>query len=525
MENHSDSSIPPLSYLEKAPIINEENISPDSEDKEHTVNEAIDRIQKLEEEIKVLEEKKSLIAMISRMIKPLSACSNQNSSVIVASSNVVFILIQSISGRPLAEIFMVFDEYNAEILQANINVRQEFMTILPFPCHLLDLYSIAMAATYLIVFLCITFTTQSRPCYANDAGAGFVIPLIHRDSPLSPFYNPYLTSTERVGLAINCSISRLNYLQSIQSKSSSKDISPEFFGERGEFVMMYYIGTPPFQVYGVMDTGSADIWLQCDPCTLCYKQTMPFFNPSKSSSYTNVSCFSLLCKGYVCDEATFACLNQQTYGDGTRMKGNLVEDVFTFIDSDHNNVQVGSLAFTCAHELRGGYFEGMQGGVVGLNPQELSLISQLTIKKFSYCMVLYEDEGSMSRLYVGSQAVISGTTYTFLPGKLLDNLAEILRKATDLPERDSRSGFQICFEGSLDDLSLAPDITIHFNGADLILSKETTYVEVSERLQCLAFLPAKSHAVLGNFHQRNYFVGYDLENQLVSFAPVDCSMF
>ncbi|CAB4262773.1 unnamed protein product [Prunus armeniaca] len=32
-------------------------------------------------------------------------------------------------------------------------------------------------------------------------------------------------------------------------------------------------------------------------------------------------------------------------------------------------------------------------------------------------------------------------------------------------------------------------------------------------------------STFGNIQQRNYFVGYDLEQRVVSFAPVDCATF
>jgi len=47
----------------------------------------------------------------------------------------------------------------------------------------------------------------------------------------------------------------------------------------GEFLMTYSVGTPPFKLYGIVDTGS--------DCEHCYNQTTPIFNPLKSSSYKN----------------------------------------------------------------------------------------------------------------------------------------------------------------------------------------------------------------------------------------------
>ncbi|KAG4399070.1 hypothetical protein GLYMA_08G166301v4 [Glycine max] len=45
---------------------------------------------------------------------------------------------------------------------------------------------------------------------SSEGLRGFSIDLIHRDSPLSPFYNPSLTPSERITDAALSSSSRLN---------------------------------------------------------------------------------------------------------------------------------------------------------------------------------------------------------------------------------------------------------------------------------------------------------------------------
>ncbi|AES68109.1 eukaryotic aspartyl protease family protein, putative [Medicago truncatula] len=93
---------------------------------------------------------------------------------------------------------------------------------------------------------------------------GFSVELIHRDSFKSLLYHPTETKFERI-----------------------------------------------FNVYGSIDTGSDLVWLQCKPCNICYKQTSPIFNPSKSSSanvkldskgafltiYEGIECFAFFFPG------------------------------------------------------------------------------------------------------------------------------------------------------------------------------------------------------------------------------------
>ena len=59
-------------------------------------------------------------------------------------------------------------------------------------------------------------------------------------------------------------------------------------------------------------------------------------------------------------------------------------------------------------------------------------------------------------------------------------------------------------------------------------TRQTTYVEGKKGLLCLAMLSSNSLwklSILGNIQQQNYYVGYDLETQVVSFSPVDCANF
>ena len=67
-----------------------------------------------------------------------------------------------------------------------------------------------------------------------------------------------------------------------------------------EYVVNVGLGTPKKEFTLVMDTGSDLLWTQCRPCKLgklkgCYKQRHPIFDPSKSSTYTKITCPSNTC--------------------------------------------------------------------------------------------------------------------------------------------------------------------------------------------------------------------------------------
>lgn len=63
----------------------------------------------------------------------------------------------------------------------------------------------------------------------------------------------------------------------------------------GNYLVSLGLGTPAKQFLLEMDTGSPLTWTQCQPCQTCYNQTDPIFNPSASSTYSNIPCPSSNC--------------------------------------------------------------------------------------------------------------------------------------------------------------------------------------------------------------------------------------
>lgn len=63
----------------------------------------------------------------------------------------------------------------------------------------------------------------------------------------------------------------------------------------GEYFTRVGIGSPARGFYMSVDTGSDVSWLQCRPCTNCYQQTDPIFDPTSSPTYRPISCNSQQC--------------------------------------------------------------------------------------------------------------------------------------------------------------------------------------------------------------------------------------
>lgn len=194
-------------------------------------------------------------------------------------------------------------------------------------------------ATYypniLFVFLTtLTFSTLSfcRIPFNEKLKGGFTMQLIHRDSPKSPFYNPTETTFEQLNRAFHRSFHRVNHFYP-KSKVSQNTPQSVITSNQGEYLVKYSIGTPPFDVMGIADTGSDLIWSQCKPCDQCYNQTNPLFEPLKSSTYKPVSCYSKVCQSlgqtYCYSNSEPNCEYTMSYGDGSHSEGTLAFDMLT----------------------------------------------------------------------------------------------------------------------------------------------------------------------------------------------------
>lgn len=436
----------------------------------------------------------------------------------------------------------------------------------------------------MILFLLFT-TLESTVRPMAPTEGGFTARLIHRDSPLSPFYDHAVTDTARIEATVHRSRSRLNYLYYNMLSENTLDndvsLSPTLVNEGGEYLMSFNIGNPPSQVLGFADTSNGLIWVQCSDCnSQCEPEkggpTTKFLS-SKSFTYEMEPCGSNFCNSLTgfqtCNSSDKWCKYRLVYEDNKATSGILSSDSFSFDTLDGKLVDVGYLNFGCSEAPLTGDIQSSTGSV-GLNQTPLSLISQLGIKKFSYCLVPFNNLGSTSKMYFGSLPVTSGgqtpllypnsdayyvkvlgisvgnddphfdgvfdvydvrdgwiidsgTTYSSLETDAFDSLLAKFLTLPDLPQKknDPRDRFELCFAENANDLESFPDVTVHFDGADLILNLESTFVKMEDDgIFCLALLRSGSPvSILGNFQLQNYHVGYDLEAQVISFAPVDCA--
>ncbi|KAF0890292.1 hypothetical protein E2562_002704 [Oryza meyeriana var. granulata] len=153
----------------------------------------------------------------------------------------------------------------------------------------------------------------------------------------------------------------------------------------GEYLVKLGIGTPPYKFTAAIDTASDLIWTQCQPCASCYHQVDPMFNPRVSSTYAVLPCNSDTCDeldGHRCghdDDDT--CQYTYTYSGNATTEGTLAVDKLVIGEDVFRGV-----AFGCSTSSTGGAPPPQASGVVGLGRGPLSLVSQLSVRRFMYCL-------------------------------------------------------------------------------------------------------------------------------------------
>ncbi|CAN1794008.1 Aspartic proteinase CDR1 [Linum perenne] len=337
--------------------------------------------------------------------------------------------------------------------------------------------------------MCIVFEAQSQY-------RGFSTDLIHRDSSSSPFYNSQETPAQRIHNAARRSIARVHRFSNIIHHITHELDDPNALltANNGEYLVNISLGTPPFPIVAIADTGSDIIWTQCKPCANCYKQDAPLFDPKSSSTYKTVSFPK------------------------------------TIIGCGHDNA---------------GTFDSKGSGIVGLGGGSASLVSQLgsTIAgKFSYCLVPYTSTNPTSTMNFGTNAIVSGSNVVSTP--LFSDpsqptfyflqLQAISVGSKKIPFESSSiasSGGNIIIDSGTT-LTLVPTQFLS-QLSDAVESQVTGGTKASDpqgffslcydKIMCLAFYANDELSIYGNVAQQNFLIGYDLQKHTISFKPTDCS--
>ncbi|XP_060169154.1 protein ASPARTIC PROTEASE IN GUARD CELL 1-like [Lycium barbarum] len=415
---------------------------------------------------------------------------------------------------------------------------------------------------------------QQQTLYPSSPST-FSVAIYPRSSLIKPQHNNYTSLTLSRLARDSARVSSLTKpgRTMIRPEEIQTPITSGISQGSGEYFAKLGVGQPAKEFYMAIDTGSDINWLQCEPCSECYQQTDPIFNPSESSTYNRVTCDSSECSSLDVSDCSTSdtCLYQVSYGDGSFTAGELATERVSFGNSgSFNNVAIG-----CGHDNEG-LFVG-SAGLMGLGGGSLSLPSQINATSFSYCLVDKNSDSSSTLefnsagpsdavfapllrnskrntfFYVGLEGISvggemlpipanifqvdetghggiivdSGTAVTRLQTTVYNSLRDTFVKyAQDkLPSTDGFMLFDTCFDLSSMKTANVPTVAFHFSGdKKLSLHPKNTLVPIdSEGKFCLAFAPTDgSLAIIGNSQQQGTRVSYDLTNNLVGFSPDKC---
>ncbi|KAL8063614.1 hypothetical protein ABFX02_01G038300 [Erythranthe guttata] len=385
-------------------------------------------------------------------------------------------------------------------------------------------------------------------------------------------------------------------VESIQSKLKPNSKKPKKLNEKktnipaqsgkslgsGNYVIPIGLGTPKKTVTLIFDTGSDLMWTQCQPCARsCYTQKDPIFNPSLSSSYSNISCSSAQCSLLTsatgnnpgCTAAA-TCVYGIQYGDKSFSVGFFAKDTLTITPND----VFPNFLFGCGQNNQGLF--GNTAGLLGLGRDSLSLVSQTSQKYgkyFSYCLpstssstghltlgknnggaaltsstvkftpfatsqgssfyfidIVYISVGG-AQLPIGQSvfktagAIIdSGTVISRLPPAAYSAMSSAFRQ--QMKQYTSAPAYSIldtCFDfGNLTSVSI-PTISFVFSGNLRVdLHPSGILVAVSSTQACLAFAgngDAGDVGIFGNTQQKTLEVVYDVAGGKLGFGSGGCN--
>ncbi|CAN4126871.1 unnamed protein product [Withania somnifera] len=311
------------------------------------------------------------------------------------------------------------------------------------------------------------------------------------------------------------------------------------------------IGTPPQDQQMVLDTGSQLSWIQCNKYLPKKLQTPPTtsFDPSLSSSFSVLPCDHPLCKPRIpdftlptsCDQNRL-CHYSYFYADGTLAEGNLVREKITF----PNSQTTPPLILGCASESLDAE------GILGMNLGRFSFASQAKVQKFSYCVPSRQGKIMPSgTFYLGQNPNSHMFQYvnllTFPQSQRMPNLdplaytigMDAYNKVRDEVVRlvgpKLKKGYvygeslDMCFDAinSVQAGQSIGDMALEFeNGAEILINKENILDDVGGGVHCVGIGKSESLGIasniIGNFHQQNLWVEFDLSNRRVGFGKVVC---
>ncbi|PON73172.1 Aspartic peptidase [Parasponia andersonii] len=348
----------------------------------------------------------------------------------------------------------------------------------------------------------------------------------------------------------------------------------------GNYIVTVGLGTPKTDLSLIFDTGSDITWTQCKPCAKsCYNQKETIFDPSKSTSYANVSCNSAECSQLKsatgitpgCSSGTSTCIYGIQYGDQSFSVGYFGKERLTLSSS----AVIENVLFGCGQNNQGLF--GGSAGLLGLGRNKLSIVEQTAQKYnryFSYCLpsssstgyLTLGKDGRASRsvkytplttipngasfyglqvlgISVGGKTlsisasifqsagtiIDSGTVITRLPPTAYGALSSEFQKqmsSLGYPKASALSILDTCYDLSGYRSVTIPTISFSFGGGATVDLDSTGILYASKISQvCLAFAANGDDgdvALFGNVQQKRLQVIYDIGGGKIGFGRGGC---
>ncbi|KAL2339353.1 hypothetical protein Fmac_007293 [Flemingia macrophylla] len=405
------------------------------------------------------------------------------------------------------------------------------------------------------------------------------VEVIHRDkmkgeaekSQQRRFEGRMKRDAKRVGWLVG----RMSKETAVEEASFGSEVVSGTDEGSGEYFVRIGIGSPATYQYMVIDSGSDVVWVQCQPCTQCYNQSDPIFNPANSSSFAAVSCSSAVCAQL--DDAAAcrqgSCRYQLSYGDGSYTKGTLALETITLGRTLIRNTAIG-----CGHWNQGMFVAA--AGLLGLGAGPMSFVGQLggqTGGAFGYCLLsrgsassgslqfgrqampigaawvplipnpffpsfyyvalsglgvggarlnISEDLFRLTDLGDGGAVMDTGTAVTRLPSPAYASLRDaFVAQTTNLPRASGVSIFDTCYDLNGFVTVRVPTVSFYFSGGQILTLPARNFLIPADDAGtfCFAFSPSPSAlSIIGNIQQEGIQISVDGANGFVGFGPNVC---
>uniref|UniRef100_A0A803L0F8 Peptidase A1 domain-containing protein n=1 Tax=Chenopodium quinoa TaxID=63459 RepID=A0A803L0F8_CHEQI len=350
-----------------------------------------------------------------------------------------------------------------------------------------------------------SISVEARKLSTSDGV--FKVELIHRNSPLSPYYK--------------------RELQGFESDNKSDATSYALKGNNGgQYFMKIALGTPKVEFLAVADTGSDLIWS-------IYGDTR------QSSGILATETISL-----PTPHPTSISLSSGIFGCGTDQQGpyNSPLEGFVGLGAGPSSLvsQLGpkiNYKFSyCLAPLTSGVSSKLTFGADITGPKVVSTPFQIglagtqpTFYNLTLNGISVGDINNSVQLNSGLGIIIdSGTTLTMLPTNTYTSLKYSLKSAIGLNTIPSPlEDYDLCYNTSSTSGQQfsPPDVIFLFQGAEVVLKAFNTFREIEDGVSCLAMMATDGTPIFGNIAQVNFEIGYDLKAKQVSFAPTDCTKY